>query len=113
MAECVQCQKYFTCDVPCVYVEEQLDPVGSKDKIVKYDDGIYTESYNNQISEGLEQKQRHEITLEAIKGIGDRRLRVVASLIYCGFRVIEIAEIVRLSESQVYRIVKRGVKNAA
>ncbi|MCI4626568.1 MAG: helix-turn-helix domain-containing protein [Candidatus Magnetoovum sp. WYHC-5] len=112
--ECKKCKKYNTCDTTCIYVDNVVDDnKGDYALSLEYNDERLTEDYKdvlNDLRAGLEKRQR-EINIEHIKQIRDLRLRAIATMIYAGIPVVDIATLLNKSESQIYRIIKKGKKS--
>ncbi|MBF0487882.1 MAG: hypothetical protein HQK98_06950 [Nitrospirae bacterium] len=103
---CTDCRKYAGCKEVCVYVEQGLPALDSKDCCLpELNDRAITIDYKKIISEIAEGQQwRRRINIDNIRTIRNTRLRAIAAMLFGGISVKEISALLNISASQIYRI---------
>lgn len=108
---CKNCAHYETCEKPCIYVDNIAYDGTKKDEFsFCFDDNRITADYKEileEIKKGAEKRKRN-INIESIRNIKDMRLRAIATMIYAKISIMDIANLLNRSESQIYRIIKKG-----
>ncbi|MBF0537063.1 MAG: helix-turn-helix domain-containing protein [Nitrospirae bacterium] len=107
---CRRCRNYIRCKEACVYVEEILRrqelPFETN---LQYEDARLTRDYNEVLVEIREAAMgRNRINIGKIRQIRDIKLRAIAVMLYARLPVVEIADLLQKSKSQVYRYLQKG-----
>ncbi|MBF0554127.1 MAG: hypothetical protein HQK96_06145 [Nitrospirae bacterium] len=103
---CTDCRKYAGCKEVCVYVEQGLPALDSKDFCLsELNDRTIIQDYKKIITEIAEGQQwRRRINIDNIRTIKNIRLRAIAGMLYGEISVRQISELLNISASQIYRI---------
>jgi hypothetical protein len=108
---CATCHIAGKCDKTCLYIEGLLSEVTAKgEHVVDFNSRIHTKDYKEVLVECMESAKRNDsIDIFAIRGIPDTKLKGIACMLYGGLKVAEIADLLKISQTQVYRTIHKGV----
>lgn len=105
--DCRKCALY-PCKTPCLPVEIYANGnVGSKEPLFLdlCTDGEVTKDYNSVLSEVIED---HEIDFDRICFIQPYKIRAIAAMLYVDIPKTEIARLLRISRTTLYRRGSKG-----
>ncbi|MBF0516385.1 MAG: helix-turn-helix domain-containing protein [Nitrospirae bacterium] len=107
---CTDCRKYAGCKEVCVFIEQELLELDSRDYYIpEINDNAIVIDYKtilNEIAQGQQWKRR--VTIENIRTITDIRLRAVAAMLYGGLSAKQISKMLNISLSTLYRIIRNN-----